>query len=139
LRTPAINPRIKSLVLLTAALILLAACAGETPQAVYPAYADAVADGAIERGWIPEWVPASAFDIYEKHDLDTNGQILLFTVPTKGKDWLPGHCQAVNLIRPPTLSATWWPKNIDEMTPDLYLCGNRHLAIHDNQAFMWLP
>lgn len=38
----------------------------------YRSYADAVSDGAIQRGWIPELVPASAFEISEQHDLDTN-------------------------------------------------------------------
>ena len=30
------------------------------------------ADGAIQRGWIPSIIPNSAYDIVEKHSLDSN-------------------------------------------------------------------
>lgn len=32
----------------------------------------AKADGAIESGWVPSIIPNSAYDIVEKHNLDTN-------------------------------------------------------------------
>ena len=47
-------------------------CRGERPESHYNTYQDAVNDGAVRRGWIPAGFPKSAFDIYEKHDLDTN-------------------------------------------------------------------
>ena len=33
---------------------------------------EVIADNAIERGWIPSILPKSAYDIKEKHNLDTN-------------------------------------------------------------------
>lgn len=38
----------------------------------YPSLAEARADGAIERGWLPAFLPASSRDIAEIHNLDTN-------------------------------------------------------------------
>ena len=53
----------------------------ETPTTRYPTYAEAVADGAIQRGWIPGFVPSSATTIEETHNIDTNWQWLEFTAP----------------------------------------------------------
>lgn len=38
----------------------------------YPTAAAARSDGAVERGWLPQELPNSAFDIAESHDLDTD-------------------------------------------------------------------
>jgi len=38
----------------------------------YDTFADAVLDGAMQRGWMPAALPESARDIRERHHLDTN-------------------------------------------------------------------
>jgi hypothetical protein len=63
-----------------AALASALAC-GERVEARYPTFPDAERAGAVERGWIPAWVPRSATDIVEVHDLDTNAQVLRFRAP----------------------------------------------------------
>jgi hypothetical protein len=60
-----------SAVLLAAGALYLVACY-DSMHASYPTAAAARADGAIERGWLPDQLPDSAFDITESHDLDTN-------------------------------------------------------------------
>jgi hypothetical protein len=57
--------------ILAAACLLLSAC-DDTMHANYATAAEARADRAIERGWLPTALPDSAFDISESHDLDTN-------------------------------------------------------------------
>jgi hypothetical protein len=47
----------------------------------YPTYTDAERADAIRRGVIPTFVPRSATDIWEEHDLDTNEQWLRFRLP----------------------------------------------------------
>lgn len=37
--------------------------------------------GAVERGWVPKWLPAGAREIREAHDLDTNRRWGLFNFP----------------------------------------------------------
>jgi hypothetical protein len=50
---------------------MLSAC-DEQPYRSYATYAEAVAAGEVERGWLPTWVPASASNLHLQGDLDTN-------------------------------------------------------------------
>ena len=45
---------------------------GDTVYSRHANLAAARLDGVIERGWIPELLPAGSNDIWETHDLDTN-------------------------------------------------------------------
>ena len=65
----------------TIAALLLTAC-GDITEERYDTYAEARDAGMIERGWMPDFVPTSATDIHDVHDLDTNAQTLIFSVPT---------------------------------------------------------
>lgn len=47
----------------------------------YPTYAEAEQDSAIARGWIPAYIPRSAREIREVHNVDTNRQWLRFRLP----------------------------------------------------------
>ncbi len=38
----------------------------------YPDKKSVIHDGAIQRGWVPELLPDSAYNIEETHDIDTN-------------------------------------------------------------------
>ncbi len=49
--------------------------------------------GLIERGWIPKYIPRSATDIYEKHDLDTNKVVMSFTYNPKEKNKILMFCK----------------------------------------------
>jgi hypothetical protein len=53
----------------------------ETPVTKYTTFAEAQADGAIERGWLPTFLPASATDIRDVHNIDTNARWLTFHAP----------------------------------------------------------
>lgn len=65
--------------LATAGLLLsLVACSDQMKEN-YATLADAERAGAIERGWVPAFVPASAHAIRDIHNLDTNAQTLAFT------------------------------------------------------------
>jgi hypothetical protein len=52
----------------------LAAC-GEQVEETYPTWAEAQRAGAVERGWIPTFVPR---EIRDSHNLDSNRQTLFF-------------------------------------------------------------
>jgi len=58
-------------------LLSLAACS-EQVEETYPTWAEAQRAGAVERGWIPTFVPRSAREIRDSHDLDSNRQTLFF-------------------------------------------------------------
>lgn len=56
----------------------LVACSEQVDES-YATWAEAARSGAIERGWVPAFVPHSARDIRDSHNLDTNAQTLQFT------------------------------------------------------------
>jgi hypothetical protein len=62
-------------------LMALSGCSDEF-TAHYDTWAEASQDNAIELGWIPNFVPSSAHDIRDTHNIDTNAQILTFSVQT---------------------------------------------------------
>lgn len=67
--------------LVTVALLLSLGACGEQMEETYATWAEADRAGAVERGWVPAFVPTTAHDIMEIHDIDTNQQRLEFTIP----------------------------------------------------------
>lgn len=61
-------------------LLLLLGC-NEQVEESYSTYSEAQRAGAVERGWVPTFVPSSARELRDSHDLDTSRQTLRFTIP----------------------------------------------------------
>jgi hypothetical protein len=59
------------IILLLIIVTLLYSCK-ETQTNRYKSKEYVIKDGAIRRGWIPEIIPESSFNIIETHNLDTN-------------------------------------------------------------------
>ncbi len=57
--------------LFAGSILMFAAC-DDTLRASYSTAAATRTDGAVKRGWLPQELPDSAFDITESHDLDSN-------------------------------------------------------------------
>lgn len=73
------------LVLAAIAAVLRACTAAEHPSAYYPSYLAADGAGALEpRGWIPGWVPESAYDIHDQHAVDSPSRCIRFLLPEPG-------------------------------------------------------
>jgi len=70
--------------MLSAALLLSLAACSEQVEETYPTWTEAQRAGAVDRGWVPAFVPSSARQIEDTHDLDSNRQRLRFTVPPSG-------------------------------------------------------
>jgi hypothetical protein len=51
----------------------------ERPKSEFENYYDAKASGFMDKGWIPTFIPLSAKNIKEQHDLDTNWVKMTFT------------------------------------------------------------
>lgn len=66
---------------LVAILLLSLSACSEQVEETYPTWAEAQRAGAVERGWIPTFVPESAREIRDSHDLDSNRQTLFFVAP----------------------------------------------------------
>jgi len=99
-------------------VVMIALCVGcgEIQAATYPTYADAVAAGAQRRGWLPSFVPATATDIREAHDIDTNTQWLRFRVPVgdtsvgNGAERISISVAAGRAPKPPRAMGDWLPE-----------------------------
>lgn len=97
--------RIVAMMAVVSALVIggVALCyRGETMVSTYATYQDAVADGAVVRGWIPEYVSPSARDIREVHDIDTNRQWLRLRLPAHDARTMVGRMQPVSEDEAPT-------------------------------------
>lgn len=88
--------------LLASALIAtsLAACR-DTVEKRYADLAEARRDGAVDRGWIPDFVPDSAHNFHDVHDLDNNAQTLSFTVATSD---VPAMVAGLTPLSPPDVA-----------------------------------
>lgn len=111
-----------------AALLLIAsasACFWERPESSYSSLGEAKRNRAIDKGWIPAWLPPSATDIREVHDIDTNESMLVF-VSDPEHDWaLPSDCQPVSYsqVPPARFSRRWWPASeLLEQSYDFHRC-----------------
>ena len=82
--------------LLGLAVILTSAWfnAAMTPKSNFANYAEAKASGIMDRGWVPHWIPKSATDIHEQHDLDTNWVKMTFNYALDDVDNLRLACQS---------------------------------------------
>ena len=56
-----------------AAVVLSVACGSiEEPTEFYESRDALLADGVVDHGWVPPWLPNSVRAIHESHNLDTN-------------------------------------------------------------------
>ena len=121
--------------LLVAVLIVSTGC-GETATVSYPTYADAERAGAVARGWIPRFVPRTATEIREAHNLDTNQQWLRFRVPrgdtsvAVGATVMPLAEARQSASKPPSGVGRWLPELRDPplVTPRAGIRAYRHAA-----------
>jgi hypothetical protein len=89
-------------------------CHGDRRESFYPSLVDAKKDGAIDRGWIPDFLPESSRSIHELHDISPSTTWCAFEfVPTDsatlGKSLKAG-TGALSLVRRvPDPGKSWWP------------------------------
>jgi len=131
------------LLMIILSLFTYFACS-ETQDAYYNNIDDAIKQSAVEKGWIPDILPKSSYEIYERHDLDTNTVWLRFKFDKRDISKLisqitevkPYEIKTIAFSSPNTI---WWPKelNNDFLTkrqPGLKLYKyNRVLDYADNR------
>ena len=121
-------------------VVFLGACSDRI-TAYYPKYEDAVKDGAIERGWIPVIVPATATEIHEQHDLDTNNVWIRFSMQNLDRDRILSgltrlsHEEILRIKSSKPYNVDWWfegliqqhPANDNALNAEIYAvkCGGR--------------
>ena len=140
------------------ALVLPLVCAAcdwldmpETQMAevAYSSRAEVVRDRAIERGWIPSWLPEDATDIRERHDLDSNISQLTFRFDKLNvSECVPIGADAVEIPR--KVMVEWWPAELrDDRSVNSTFAFRKcqganstaYLAVDDKgkRAYFWRP
>jgi hypothetical protein len=116
------------LLALTVMSTVVCSCTNDVLDASYATQADAIAAGAVKRGWIPNWIPPVATQLHEVHKVDTNQSALRFNLPP-GSAWKPPKdCQSAvaGQFSEPAFSRDWIPDI--EHGYDLYTCPSGLVA-----------
>jgi hypothetical protein len=116
--------------------MLLAGCDDMLVRASYPDWKAAEQDGAFRRGWLPSWMPVSAREIEDVHDLDTNVQAMRFVVPSGWRPPASAACSPAKTIEPPRLRLPSFPAKIEEH-PDVLKCGDLFVVVNGTTVFAW--
>ena len=95
-------------------LALLTACGDlDVVTESYATLEEAVADGAVERGWLPSGLPPGTRDIREAHDLDTSRRWGLFNFDQADVDdlraVLGAELSVQAVVCDPPRRIEWWP------------------------------
>jgi hypothetical protein len=64
----------------------------ENPTSEFNSYEEMAASGIIARGWVSEFIPKSAYEIRERHNIDTNTVYMSFKYDSAEGDTLKGSC-----------------------------------------------
>lgn len=109
----------------------------------YAAYADAVADDAIAKGWVREFLPQNATGIYEQHGVDAGGVAVIFSAPsdnflkgfsTLDHSYFTSAEEAFSLVRSPAS----YPQGANRY---YYRCGGEGLGLlkaRDGKRFYYI-
>ncbi len=96
------------------ALSGLVACDSTVKSASYASVSEVQRDSAVERGWIPSWIPHTSRAILETHDLDTSVSSLRLSFSLKEGWSIPDTCTKVTAdeLPKPRLKPSWWPRGV---------------------------
>ncbi len=113
--------------MLTLVALSASSCAlfDDQMEEYYQTRGELVADGAVERGWVPPWLPASAVRTHEAHNLDTNDIWMRFELDASELGSIP-ECSASATTRFSDARGPrrqhWWSAS-DEYDWRGYSCG----------------
>lgn len=91
-----------------AAAVVLSACAVDTYDVSYRDLHQARGHEAVERGWVPEWLPEGSTDIRQRHS--TEAAILHTRLPEA--DRLPDTCVATDDLPSPGITSDWFAMDL---------------------------
>ena len=98
--------------------LLLQSC-GERLESFYPHLTDAIDSGALTRGWIPNFLPESSYDIHEMHDITSSRTWCSFNfAPDDSHGLRNAFAGSVDTL-PPELKhidspkMSWWPEFLE--------------------------
>lgn len=97
---------------------VLSGCHGDRSESFYPSLADAKRDGAIDRRWIPDYLPASSHAIHDVGDLSPATVWCAFDFLPADSEGLRKSLKKVDALPPsvrrvPRPGKSWWPSLLE--------------------------
>ncbi|MBY5162302.1 hypothetical protein [Salsipaludibacter albus] len=89
----------------------LAGCAQEVHDAAWDDLVTARQQDAIDRGWVPEWLPEDATDLVERNHPESGEVVVRATLPSD--EWLDACTPTDQPPARPDLSPDWWQPGPD--------------------------
>lgn len=112
-----------SVLIIAVAAFTITAC-GEDVESHYRTYAELELAGEGPRSWMPSWLPRSATDIHDWHNLDTNATRIAFSVP-RATPALLTDCRPTTRTRKFRGFSDWWPDERTFATLQHFECEER--------------
>jgi hypothetical protein len=101
----------------------------ENPKSYFPTYEEAENSGAMDRGWIPTYIPKSSKEIYEQHNLDTNTVHISFNYSQGDTQEIEENCSIKTTSDQGTV---WYCENFgDKVTIELRNDGTATLSSYN--------
>lgn len=136
---------------LVAALLFNTSCKRmDVDENIYRDAPAAIAAGAVERGWLPFFLPTSATAIYESHNVDTNDVWVHFQVKVNDVKAYVEHCRRIDrdtaVARVGKNSPAWWPSFLEKKISEaggagytFYICADGGYSGVDGKGrvFYW--
>ena len=132
--------------LIGCSLILSLAGCGNLVETSYPDMEAVLQAGALEQGWLPAFLPQSATNIREAHDLETRQIWAAFELPFETIEKLGEVCTQISVeqIQPPQSAPRWWNERaLTDPWNAFYVCQDAsakgYLAVvgSSEQAYYW--
>jgi hypothetical protein len=131
-----------------ALLVVTCTACAEQQEASYADLAAAERAGAIQRGWVPDWLPKSARGLREIHNLDTNQSMLAFRYDPSDQLAVPNNCSQVrpSEVAPVPFVVAWWPRDVPPTKfathrRAFFSCGTGRaflaLSAGEGEAYYW--
>jgi len=103
-----------SLLLVVVCSGFLVGCHSDRRESFYPSLSDAKKDGALDRGWIPDFLPDSSHAIHEVHDNSPSTTWCAFEFLPTDSQGLRKSLKSVDSLAPsvrtvPNPGQSWWP------------------------------
>ncbi|MCD4754147.1 MAG: hypothetical protein K8R40_13840 [Anaerolineaceae bacterium] len=120
------------------ALQIAARFLSDYEEYTYKTYADALSAGAIDRGWIPDFIPETAKDIHLGYNIDTNDIALTFNKGSADLTEVPG-CTPTKNQGSHSMNPKWWSDSFyDDPTTRFFQCDSETwLAINEDAVWYW--
>lgn len=127
---------------ITAATLLVAmaitGCAVDRYDASYVDVFAARAEDAVDRGWVPEWMPESASNIQTSH-LPRDGASILAAHLGGDRETINEACELVPSADAPVMSAPWFDEQAATDGEARKCDDDRFVVVEGDLLYAWTP